>query len=200
MAHISKATRDKIRDGARQSMHRLAFLIYDTFAPRSVLDVGCGEGFLVEEFRARGLEAFGVDGDALPGVDRVVDLTDPPDLGRWDLAVSLEVGEHLPHAAADRFVAFLCASAPTIVFSAAIPKQGGPNHVNEQWPAYWVELFAKHGHVHGSGVLRADIWDDRDIEPWYRQNLLVFSSSALPIAEDGCPALVHPDIWDIYRR
>ena len=200
MSHIAPAVRDKIRDGARRSMRELAVLIDMTFEPESVLDVGCGEGFLVEEFKARRVQAFGVDGDDLPGVDRVVDLTDPPDLGRWDLAVSLEVGEHLPGRAADRFVRFLCESAPVVVFSAAIPKQGGPGHCNEQWPAYWADLFAKHGHTHGSGALRSGIWNNPDIESWYRQNLMAFSSEPLPIPEDGCPALVHPEIWSLYRK
>ena len=183
-------------------MSVLVDVIADTFAPGSVLDVGCGEGFLVEEFRSRGAEAFGVDGDDMAGVDRVVDLCDPPHLGRWDVAVSLEVGEHLPASAAKGFVRLLCESAPVVVFSAAIPGQGGPNHVNEQWPAYWVELFAECGHVHGSGALRQALWGDERVESWYRQNLLVFSSQPLPdgLVEDGCPALVHPEIWSVYRK
>lgn len=199
MAHIPSQVRDKIRDGARRSMTVITDLIIDQFAPSSVIDVGCGEGFLTSEMRSRGVAAFGVDGDELPGVDRVVDLTDPPDLGQFDVAVSLEVGEHLPPAAAGRFVQLLCDSAPIVVFSAAIPSQGGPGHVNEQWPAYWAALFAEHGHVHSSGALRWQVWDDTDVECWYRQNLLVFASTPLALPADGCPAVVHPDIWSIYR-
>lgn len=177
----------------------LADLIEEHFSPRSVLDVGCGEGFLTSELRSRGIESFGVDGDELPGVDRLIDLRDPPELGQWDVAVSLEVGEHLPEEAAERFVRLLCRSAPVVVFSAAIVAQGGPGHVNEQWPGYWVERFAAAGHVHASGALRWQVWDDERIEPWYRQNLLVFSSEPFDLVEDGCPAVVHPGIWSVYR-
>jgi SAM-dependent methyltransferase len=177
----------------------LGQLIVEHFAPSTVLDVGCGEGFLTAWLARNGIEAWGLDGDDLDGVDEVVDLTDPPDLGRWDVAVSLEVGEHLPGHAADRFVAALCQSAPVVLFSAAIPAQGGPGHVNEQWPSYWVELFARHGHTHASGALRWQIWNDDDVESWYRQNLLVFSSAPLTLPEDGCPAVVHPGIWSVYQ-
>lgn len=74
------------------------------------------------------------------------DLTVPLSLERrFDLALSLEVAEHLPAAAADHFVASLTRLASVILFSAAIPDQGGEGHLNEQWPDYWVERFAAHG-------------------------------------------------------
>jgi len=197
--HIAPRVRDKIRAGVIRSAEVIVDLIVDEFDPATVVDVGCGEGWFCKEFRARGVEALGVDGDKLPEVDRVVDLSRKFDLGQFDVALSLEVGEHLPARAADRFVRSLCEAAPVVVFSAAIPKQGGPNHVNEQWPAYWADLFAEHGHTHASGALRWRIWDNPDVECWYRQNLLVFSSRPLALAEDGCPALVHPEMWAIYR-
>ena len=90
----------------------------------------------------------------------------------------------------------LCALAPTVVFSAAIPGQGGTQHVNEQWQSYWVELFEQQGFgVHDP--LRPAIWDDESVDVWYRQNLLVFGRgrvSDLVVAD-----LVHPAQWSALR-
>lgn len=198
MTHIDPAVRKRIRDGARRSAHALGELFVETLNlpdGGSVLDVGCGEGFLTDWFRGQGFSAHGVDGDDLLGVDQIVDLRQPLGLSGFDLVVCLEVGEHLPDSAAETLVDSLCDAAPVIAFSAAIPRQGGPGHINEQWPEYWVEKFARRG-LQGTGVLRSRIWEDTRIEPWYRQNLLVFGSG-LPF--DGCPALVHPEIWGWYR-
>jgi hypothetical protein len=49
-----------------------------------------------------------------------------------DLVLSIEVAEHLPGAWADRYVNFLYEIAKrAIVITAAIPGQGGTDHVNE---------------------------------------------------------------------
>jgi 2-polyprenyl-3-methyl-5-hydroxy-6-metoxy-1,4-benzoquinol methylase len=65
-------------------------------------------------------------------------LIQPLDLEKeFDLVVSLEVAEHLPASAADQFVNTLVKHGKKILFSAAIPGQGGQDHLNEQWPDYW---------------------------------------------------------------
>lgn len=77
-----------------------------------------------------------------------MDLRTCPNLKRsFDLACALEVAEHLPADVANQFVALLVNAAPVEVFSAAIPRQGGKGHVNEQWPTYWASLFANHGYM-----------------------------------------------------
>ena len=213
MSHyLDPATRDRIRDGVVSSSEVLADRFIEWFHPRHVVDVGCGEGHLVKAFRDRGVKALGFDGDPSPGVDMVFNLADPaayqPSIGdeKADLAVSLEVGEHLPDEASRVLVSWLCEHARTVAFSAALPKQGGPNHINERPPAYWVERFAEHGYV-GSGGYRWLIWDDDRIEGWYRNNLLVFKpedawmrvdqDDPMP---DGCPYVIHPYLWELYRK
>ncbi|MEM3896848.1 MAG: hypothetical protein QW763_06255, partial [Archaeoglobaceae archaeon] len=62
---------------------------------------------------------------------------------------------------------------PVVLFSAAIPFQGGVRHINEQWPEYWVKLFEKKSFV-PIDYLRWQIWNIQDIEVWYRQNVLLF--------------------------
>lgn len=199
--HIPPAVRDRIRAGAQSSAVVLADLIVREFDPASVIDVGCGENWLAKSLLELEVDAFGVDGDMV-GADRTVDLASPPypKLGPFDVATCLEVAEHVDQAHADELVGWLCSLAPIVVFSAAVPGQGGDHHVNEQWPAYWAARFKARGY-NGTGVLREQIWDDDRVEPWYRQNLLVFGKPTriAKYRSDGCRALVHPVMWTDYR-
>lgn len=183
MAAYDTAFYDTIRDGTQRSAKALVPLLVaelDLAPGDTLIDVGCGEGWWAETFADHGLETLGIDGayvQSSPLGDRFIahDLAWPlPQhlAGRFDVAVSLEVAEHLPPARATGFVDDLTALAPIVVFSAAIPGQGGTGHINEQWPSYWAALFEGHGYA-VSGALRFTIWDHTDIENWYRQNLLV---------------------------
>ena len=106
--------------------------------------------------------------------DALADLNRPlPVTGRFDLAMCLEVVEHLPPDAGDAVVASLCALADTVLFSAAVPGQGGTGHLNEQWPEHWCERFLRHGFIHVDCV-RPAVWTDERVSWWYRQNTLLF--------------------------
>lgn len=186
---------DVIRDGCRASAAVIVPLLIAAHHPKSVVDVGCGEGHFRDVFRNLGVEATGVDGPWVEGPDRTVELDQPlPDLGRFDVAVCLEVAEHLPPERAEGFVADLCRLAPVVAFSAAIPNQGGWGHVNEQWPAYWADLFASHGY-RMDGSIRFDLWGNPAVEWWYQQNLMICS----PTANDNPLPLVHPTLYESKR-
>ena len=95
--------------------------------PKTVLDVGCAKGFLVEALRDRGVEAFGLDiseyaisecRDDIKPYCWVASAVDPFPL-RYDLIVCIEVLEHLPGSHAESAVANLCAHADDILFSSA---------------------------------------------------------------------------------
>lgn len=196
---------DVIRAGIRSSAAALVPVLNDLFHPASVIDVGCGEGHWGATFAALGVAATGVDGDYVanrePGITFIpADLSYLLDVdGPFDLAISLEVAEHLPPERAPSFVDDLCSLAPVVVFSAAIPGQGGTGHLNEQWPGYWAELFREAGYSLSGDDLRLAIWADDRIECWYRQNLLIFEPN------DGIRryreplALVHPILYDARR-
>lgn len=186
-----------IRDGSKRSAAVIVPEVVARFKPASVVDVGCGEGHFAAGFADAGCEVLGIDGgemrDAAVPV-RSVDLAEAlPDLGWFDLAICLEVAEHLPPERAAGFVADLCELAPIIVFSAAVPGQGGTGHLNEATASYWVELFAEHG-FEGSDELRWALWGDERICWWYRQNLLVFDRDH---GHDfrAHPDVLHPEMW-----
>jgi hypothetical protein len=104
------------------------------------------------------------------------------------------VAEHLDEARADTFVQSLARHGDTIMFSAAIPGQGGTHHVNEQWPSYWAEKFAKAGYT-AYDVIRPRIWTDPRVMVWYKQNILLFSRGRAFEAPASRLDLVHPDTY-----
>jgi SAM-dependent methyltransferase len=170
-------------DGSLRSARVVAPIVNDLVKPTSVLDVGCGLGTWLAAFVELGItDVLGIDGDYVNRAQlkipverfRPVNLADPPALGRtFDLAVCLEVAEHLPEKASAGLVALLTESAPVVLFSAAIPEQGGTDHINERWPSFWRELFAQRDYVRLDPI-RPRVWRDRRVEWWYQQNTFLF--------------------------
>ncbi len=170
---------------ARASAAAMVPLILQAVGPvTSILDVGCGVGAWLAEWASAGIEDYlGVDGDYVdranllvsPEHFRAQDLKTPLDLGRrFDLVTSFEVAEHLPEAVADQFVAGLVRHADVVVFSAAIPGQGGVGHVNEQWQSYWARKFTDLG-LETHDDLRWKVWEDDRIEFYYAQNTVIYA-------------------------
>jgi hypothetical protein len=162
-------------------------LVLRDLAPTSVVDFGCGEGAWLSTFVANGLQDVqGFDGDYVdrtrlridPRRFTVMDLEHALQASRrFDLAISLEVAEHLTADGGRRLIEALCQSSEVVLFSAAVPGQGGTHHINEQWLEYWIERFAVHGH-RLFDVYRPRIAFDRRVAWWYRQNLVLFVSNA----------------------
>lgn len=188
MTHIYSDTFfDYIDQGARRSAQALISLLNGWVAPDSVLDLGCGRGVWLDEWRAAGsARVLGVDGDYVNrdtlAIDRnsfhAADLTRPLVFeDRFDLAQSLEVGEHLPEVASDVLVDGLCAGADRVLFSAAVIGQGGEFHVNEQPLSFWQEKFAARGY-RAYDCLRPHLQDNTDVEPWYRYNAVFYANEA----------------------
>src|SRR5215471_8165418 len=108
-------------------------LIMSMVPARSVVDIGCGVGCWAGQFLLRGASVVGVDGH---WVDRTLlqipetcfvsrDLNDPVQLNdRFDLALCIEVAEHLPSTRASSLIEDLVRLAPCVLFSAAVPDQG----------------------------------------------------------------------------
>jgi len=176
---------------------------------RRVADIGCGTGtWLAAALAAGATSAFGIEGNwVTPDMlddTRIVfapqDLELPVSGPRVDLALSLEVGEHLSPGRAETFVGDLVTLAPAVLFSAAIPGQGGVGHLNEQWQSWWAGQFAAHGYQ-AYDVIRPAIWTDDAIPAWYRQNVVLYLDEAtarllsLTATEPALLDRVHPAFW-----
>ena len=124
-----------------------------------------------------------------------LDLSSSFDLNRkFDLAISLEVAEHIDSSSSSTFVDSLCRHSDLVIFGAATENQGGQNHLNEQWPEYWIDLFKKNG-FHCYDIIRPLIWENNKIDWWYRQNVLVFSKNKLNDYSESLSmfSIIHPD-------
>jgi SAM-dependent methyltransferase len=186
---------------------------------KMMVDVGCGEGLWAGVFAKYGVDSYGVDGSWVQ-IDKLQiphthffakDLEKPFALDKgFDLAVSLEVAEHLTSGAADSFVRSIVAMAPVILFSAAIPLQGGSRHINEQWPRYWTDIFKKYGYI-PVDCIRRKVWDDERVSFFYAQNIVFFVKEStlsqypklkaeVEAGNGSIPAFVHPYMYLYYAE
>jgi SAM-dependent methyltransferase len=190
---------DGQRDGSYRSAAVVLPIVFASSGIKSIVDFGCGVGAWLRYAEELGLsDLLGLDGEWVATDDLLIskerfrhaDLTKPITLGRsYDLAMCLEVAEHLPAASAGVLIDNITKTSDLILFSAAIPLQGGTNHINEQWQDYWVDLFAKRGFA-ASDTIRPHVWGRSDVEWWYQQNVLLFSKGQQPA--DRSFNMVHP--------
>lgn len=148
-------------------------MIEHYLGPRSVLDIGCGQGEWLAQFKL--WDVAGVDISAPPGLVRH-DLRVPLDLRRdFDLVLCLETGEHLPEDAADTLVNSCVHHAPSVVFSAAVPGQEGTGHINCQPHEYWHEKFAARGYEMFD-PFRPVLARYAEVSPWYKNNIFLYEA------------------------
>jgi hypothetical protein len=186
MPKYDKQFYEDIHETSLQAARTIVPMLLEITGPvASVIDIGCGAGIWLSVFReygatrTRGLDGNHVDRSTLeiPVEDfTAADLSKPlPVGGNYDLAMTLEVVEHLPPERAEAIVDDLVSLAPVVLFSAAIPFQGGEGHINEEWQHVWAERFERRGYK-TLDPIRSRIWYDKSISWWYQQNLLVYAS------------------------
>ena len=176
---------------AARSAAKIAATIVDDLQATRVIDVGCGTGALLSALRDRGCEVYGLEySDAALAYCRARRLSvakfdlendDYRERRVFDVAISMEVAEHLSPKAADRYIALLTRLSPIVVFTAAPPGQGGTGHVNEQPPSYWIARFSDRNFEHA--IELSQRWRERwqaggDVERWYYENLMIFRRRA----------------------
>lgn len=154
-------------------------------------DIGCGEGYLIEDLHKKfGKEVWGVDGSPAfkDFVDEKIkkkigkiDLTKKNNLALADVAISMEVGEHLPNKKSDIYIDTIASTrAKIILFTAAPPGQGGTNHINLQPPVFWEEKFKQRGYLLDSRLsnkFKKDLRTELKHAWWYVNNIQILKKT-----------------------
>ncbi len=195
-------------DDAYAGSHRSAALFLRRlrvfYAFTSMVDVGAGAGAWSHAALDAGHKVLSVDGawsqtiaKPCPRLEyHYQDLNQRIALEqRFDLALSVEVAEHLEPSRSASFVADLCQLAPVVVFGAALPRQGGCGHINCRPHSYWIEQF-RHHHFRAVDLFRPVFWYDGRVGPWYAQNTYLFVAETMAAAFHGLPV---PSLVDVYH-
>lgn len=201
-------------DTVERSARIVVPLLMRQFKPRSVLDLGCGTGDWLHVFQLSGVaEIIGYDGEWVHRGSlkiptecfRILDFyASMPELPRVDVGLCLEVGEHVAESICRKMIASLTRCADVIVWSAAVPGQGGSQHINEQYQDYWIALFLQNGFT-AFDLLRPSIWGSRDVSWYYQQNMLVFANPAGQVRHELIPtpfiaSVIHPKHYERVRN
>ncbi|HWD93766.1 MAG TPA: glycosyltransferase [Verrucomicrobiae bacterium] len=137
----------------RKHFLTLARTLANRYQPKTVLDVGCAKGFLVENLRDLGVEASGVDvspyaisqvREDIRPFCRAAAGTEPIE-GTFDLITCIEVAEHMPEADAKAMIKEICRHTDQIIFSSSPDDTEEPTHINLHPAEYWIELFREQG-------------------------------------------------------
>ena len=179
--------------GSLSSAIKYVDFLSTIYRPGSVADLGCGRGAWLKAFKDRGAgKLVGYDGPwnrQSNMVDQAIEFhsvnlnkpVDTANMERFDLAMSLEVAEHLEASSASGFIDSLTRLSDVILFSAAFAQQGGTNHINEQPHTYWARIFARHDYV-PYDLFRPLFWGDEEVEFWYQQNVFLYIRRNSPVA------------------
>jgi hypothetical protein len=206
-------------DGSLRSALVYAEILSAYIQPQSVVDIGCGRGTWLKAFKEKGAsELVGYDG-AWNAQEKMIDQSikfHSVDLNesefvcapeRFDLAISVEVAEHLKPSSAQSFVRSITCLSDTVLFSAAYSKQGGRNHINEQPHTYWANLFSELDYV-PFDLFRPIVWGDAEIPFWYQQNLFLYvkrnsalievlqAAGQIAIENTNFMNCIHPELYE----
>lgn len=169
----------------------VADALNEVFRPASLADLGCGCGVYSHLFRLKGARVLALDGvlpppaEAFPVETVKRDLTVPFEntWGLFDLALCLEVAEHIPEALADIFLKNITAFSGRLVMSAAPPGQGGTHHVNERPRRYWAQKLAALGFAYdrrASGRVLKLLEQSRPPLMWMANHIGVYQKAKSP--------------------
>lgn len=175
--------------------------IIDLCHPQTVIDVGCGLGTWLSIFEKHGIsDVCGIDGDYVD-LDQLTinsekfyphDLSTPLLLNkRFDLAISLEVAEHIDEKNSEIFIQSLVSLSDNIVFSAALKGQGGQGHINEEYFEYWKNKFFLYGY-NFYDIFRPAFWWNKRVDYWYAQNMFMVSKHEFKEPKERILSAYHP--------
>ncbi len=207
-------------DGSYKSAVLYVKHLANYIMPLSVVDLGCGRGTWLKAFGEAGAKNLvGFDG-SWNSQEKMLDQNisfkpvnlnsfTPNQNDKFDLAMSLEVAEHLSLSSARNFVSALTNLSDVVLFGAAYSHQGGSDHINEQPHTYWAKIFLDFGYV-PYDIFRPFFWGNPDVEVWYQQNTFLYVKSSsllnnklesfgsLPVKNLLFMNCVHPHLFDIW--
>lgn len=169
------------KNASSKSAEVLLRHFFSFYRPTSMIDIGAGLGLFLTAAKDSGVkELLGVEGDWVrglhnPSIEYIYhDLEQPFSIAKtYDTAICLEVAEHLSPERGETFIDDICKVSSVIIFGAAMPFQGGNQHLNEQDPSYWIEIFAKHDYE-CIDLFRAKLWEEPLAMPWHAQNTFLY--------------------------
>ncbi len=173
---------------AARSARVIALSLIELFSPGAAVDIGCGTGELMLELAGSGVVCWGFDRASYAVAEclrkglktwplNLEEIGTGIEIEPVDLAICMEVAEHIDAGAARWLVRLLCKFAPITVFTAAPPGQGGNGHVNEQPRDYWIEIFKAHDRELDRECTRtlSEYWKESgEVMSCYHENLMVF--------------------------
>jgi SAM-dependent methyltransferase len=205
----------RARERYRAPYLAFARAIEELWHPRSLVDLGCGAGYILEWFLGlpgvphplydrsgtvprRAIPVWGVDGSeavlAVASLDvrpfvAVADLTGPPlpALCLYEFVTCIEVAEHIPPHGARAFMEWF-RWADRVFFTAAPPGQRGTAHVNCRPRDEWIGEFEEMGFRHDAAA--TETWRARARRltsgcPWVVRNAMFFSRGTVSPTEGG---------------
>ncbi len=189
---------------AKIILEDISSIIHNLFENKTVRDIGCGVGTWLsvasESLKARQITGYDFPKGNIKTLvprDKIVscNLISVENFEPADITFCLEVMEHVEESLHADLIEKICKNTNIIIFSAAAPLQGGTGHVSERNPKYWKKLF-ENNNFNGYDIIRPRIWENEDIEYWYRQNILIFTKELI-LELDCFPSfnfshLVHP--------
>lgn len=198
-SRYSRSFYERQQAGSYRSAKQVLPVVFAEVRPGSIVDVGCGVGTWLHAAREIGAErTVGIEGPWVRDVAKypaleivTAEIEEALDISEtFDLAICMEVAEHISESRAAGLVQDLTRLAPNVLFSAAIPRQGGNHHINEQWQSYWGKLFAQHGYG-ARDIVRPTVRWRFGVEFWYRQNAILYSRGT-PVVSPASLDQVHP--------
>lgn len=181
-----------------RSAEIIAGVLQALYRPRRLVDLGAGCGVYGHFFSALGVETVSIDGvtppseHSYPMTLHVRDLTAPfeNEWGAFDLALCLEVAEHIPEELSDVFLDNIARFSDRLILSAAQPNQGGHHHVNERPKRYWVERLARKGFAYdrkATGRIQTALAAARPPYMWMAEQISVYDKAAGAKSGDRLP-------------
>lgn len=156
---------------------RLCDSLVQFFAGKTVVDLGCGPGEYCKHI-SKVAKIDGFDGNPLTvtlteGRGKVLDLSQPVNLGLYDWVLSLEVGEHIPQQYERVFIDNIHRSnREGVILSWAVENQPGRGHVNCRNNDYIKDIFSSLGYANDL-LLEQHLRSNVEY-PWFLNTLMVF--------------------------